>query len=263
MLSIVIRLIVITALVYAGVQLWYGRVEQRLQDHAPPPKTAQQGLSTEAETQAAPDAVPDDEVQAILARNIFQATMGGETATETETAQPDIDQLAQTQLSLSLLGTVTGDQNDARAIIRDDKTKLEDLYQVGSEIQGAIINLITRGKVVLLVNGREEALVITDRDGEGGPGPRNVQQRMPIAVGDPDEDMIQPTPRAVPRRRISFRSPAPRRPIVAPQEILEPPVEDVQGDAAQELPAEPETDTNPTDQETEPAAEMPTDTPGQ
>ena len=61
---------------------------------------------------------------------------------------PSIDQLAQTQLSLSLLGTVTGSKEDARAIVRDEKNKLEDIYRIGSEIQGAIIQRITRGKVV-------------------------------------------------------------------------------------------------------------------
>ena len=63
---------------------------------------------------------------------------------------------------LVLLGTVTGDKGVARAIIRDEKTKLEDLYQVGSEVQGAAISRISRGKVVLQVNGREEVLAIKD-----------------------------------------------------------------------------------------------------
>jgi hypothetical protein len=40
-LSIVIRLIIVTVLVYAGVHLWYGVVEKRLQER-PPAKVARQ-----------------------------------------------------------------------------------------------------------------------------------------------------------------------------------------------------------------------------
>ncbi|MGD9947577.1 MAG: type II secretion system protein N [Desulfobulbus sp.] len=256
MLNIVIRLIVITVLIYAGVQLWYGKVEKRLQEQAPSSKVVQQDRSADVAMEPTPGKSADDELQVILTRNIFQATTTGETAPETGDSDSDIDQLAQTQLSLSLLGTVTGKENDARAIIRDDKTKLEDLYQIGSEIQGAIINRITRGKVVLLVNGREEALAIKDREGEDG-GARSVVPRRPGAIVKPDEAMVRPTPRAVPRRRISFRSPARRPSVVAPQEMSDAPVEDAQADTAQEVPPEAEGELNTPEQEREPATVVP------
>nr|WP_321465003.1 type II secretion system protein N [uncultured Desulfobulbus sp.] len=218
MRTIVIRLLVITLLVYAAVQLWYGQVEKRLQKQVPRSTVVEQAKEAPAREKAVPELSADDEVQAVLARNIFQASAPGEESVEKKSSESDIDQLAPTQLNLSLLGTVTGKQDDARAIIRDDKTRLEDLYRVGSEIQGALVNRITRGKVVLLVNGREEVLVIKDRDGGGGSGGAAPANR-PIAMGDPDEGMSKPVPQAVPRRRISFRSPTPKPPVAAPQKM--------------------------------------------
>ncbi|MGE4561135.1 MAG: type II secretion system protein N [Desulfobulbus sp.] len=259
MLSIVIRLIVITILVFAGVRLWYGGVEKRLQEQAPPAKVVQQDVPAEAVRDAAPHTAPGDEIPIILSRNIFQATRAGGTAADSEQPESDIEHLAQTQLSLSLLGTVTGGREDARAIIRDDKTKLEDLYRVGSEIQGAIVQRITRGKVVLLVNGRDEVLVIKDREEGGGPVNRNVGQRLPVAINEPEEKAMQPIPRAVPRRRISFRSSAAPPPPVtaAPRETDIAPEEAVQSDANQAVPGPPQSEANPPEQETEQAAEAP------
>ena len=219
MLTIVIRLIVITAVVYAGVQFWYGSVERRLQKQIPTSRTVQPPPSAETAQEVVADTSSDD-IAAILARNIFQVNKTNGAETSPNSAPADIDQLVQTQLSLSLLGTVTGDHDDdTRAIIRDDKTKLEDLYRVGSEIQGALVKHITRGRVVLAVNGRDEVLVIKDREGASGNAVSSTRPRRPISIGDPDEGMTKPTPRAVPRRRISFRSPAPKPPVVAPEEI--------------------------------------------
>lgn len=258
MLSHVIRLVVITALVYAGVQLWYGGVEKHLQEEVPSAEVEQQVPLTTADEEPAAAIAADDDVQAILDRNIFLATRTGEAAADNETAESNMEHLTQTQLSLSLLGTVTGDQDDARAIIRDDTTKLEDLYQVGSEIQGARINRITRGKVVLLVHGREEVLSILDRDGEGGGLARKGVKQLPAAMDAPDEGVGQQTPKALPRRRISFRSAAPGPPLVAPPETeVAPAGENFQSDAAQEVVTQPEAEADLPGQEVEPDADEP------
>jgi len=265
-LTIVIRLVIITALVYAGVQYWYGTVEKRLQKQIPSSaRVVQQPPPAEASTEAVSD-TSSDEVAAILARNIFQAKGAEETETSGNTVEADIDQLAQTQLSLSLLGTVTGIENDARAIIRDDKTKLEDLYRVGSEIQGALVKHITRGRVVLSVNGRDEVLVIKDREGKGGSMASSPRQRLPISIGDPDEAQIKPTPRAVPRRRISFRSAVPKPTIPAPEEMNE--ASEPEAPPAVEEPPPPEEETLQTEPEplpdsAEPESESAVDVPQQ
>ena len=255
MLSIVIRLIVITVLVYAGVHLWYGVVEKRLQQQDPPARVASQSQQVAPQQQPGPVSSPANDVQAILERNIFQANRGGDKSATTESIDSDLENLAQTQLSLTLLGTVTGSQDDARAIIRDDKTKLEDLYQIGSEVQGALVNRIARGKVVLQVNGREEVLVIKDREGVGGVASRRMASPgLPDEALEPPNEAAQAVPTAVPRRRISFRSPAPPPPVATPQEnVVESEVPP--SDPLQDMPPPPEGELTPP--EPEPIPDIP------
>ena len=151
-----------------------------------------------------------DDYQIILTRNIFKARFesGGRPGGSSQT---DVEDLAETKLRLVLLGTVTGDKGVARAIIRDEKTKLEDLYQVGSEVQGAAISRISRGKVVLQVNGREEVLTI--KDPENGDQDQGGTARMETRTPgvwlrmSPSREIENKVPEAQPRRRISFRNP--------------------------------------------------------
>jgi len=204
-ISIVLRLAVIALLLYAGVTFWYGRVEERLQGQPPPEK--KEAVATPAAEEGKP-APANDDYQIILTRNIFQA--GLEAATHpSEPAPTDLEDLAETKLNLALLGTVTGGKDDARAIIRDERTKLEDLYQTGSEVQGAIISRISRGKVVLQVHGREEVLTIKDPagDDQGRRAAGRTEARVPErAPGSPAREIETKVPEAQPRRRISFRN---------------------------------------------------------
>jgi len=214
-ISIVLRLVVIVLLVYAGVAFWYNRMEERLRDQ-PHPAAEQKKDAAPARQETEAAAVGTD-FSIIVTRNIFQA---GEGSGHRGASSPaDEDGLEQTRLRLVLLGTVIGGTDDARAIIRNEQTKQEDLYRVGSEIQGARINRISRGRVVLLVNGREEVLTIRD-PGSGGQeggadsrraGARNMEkapempERAPVVVNEAVENKV---PEAKPRRRISVRDTA-------------------------------------------------------
>lgn len=265
MLRILLRLLVIAGLVYAGVHLWYGVVEQRLQPDEPTARTESvpaAPLPVAQQQAAAPSAASD--VQSILTRNIFKAVQHAEQLAPSTTEEAsDLDSMAQTQLRLALLGTVTGKDEDGRAIIRDEQSKLEDLYRVGSEIQGAIISRIARGKVVLKVNNREEVLVLKDPEAGGGSGGSPAGRPMarmepgrpmaaPSGMEPPVVEGKQPVPEAVPRRRISFRgdhvkpAPAPaakaprQEPVISeqPQQPGEAPVEAEQPAAGAEAPVE-------------------------
>jgi hypothetical protein len=155
-------------------------------------------------------------------------------------------------MQLVLLGTVSGSREDARAIIRDEAAKKEDIYQVGSDIQGALIARIERGRVVLQVNGREEILNIKDPE-SGRPRPGGPNFRPP---GMPGDEAVQPAeimppevddrkvPQALPRRRINFRAapladrppaePADNMDSEEPADIPPPPVEVVTPEEAGE-----------------------------
>ena len=227
MIGRIVRLALIALLVATGVHLWYGRVGERLLAWLPAPSPGASGPALAPDRPAAAGVAPAAKVdtRVILSRNIFKAALeakepsaGGQ--------EVDLDALEETRMQLVLLGTVSGSREDARAIIRDEAAKKEDIYQVGSDVQGALIARIERGRVVLQVNGREEILTIKEPE-SGRPrpgGPPGLDLRPP---GLPGEEEVQPAeilppevddrkvPQALPRRRINFRA--------APQADLRPP----------------------------------------
>ncbi len=86
-----------------------------------------------------------------------------------------IETLEETTLQLSLLGTVAGDPQSARAIILDQKGKSQDIYRVGDSVQGAEIRQILRGKVVLRHGEKDEILIMVE--GENKPQPTAAVDR--------------------------------------------------------------------------------------
>ena len=94
--------------------------------------------------------------QAIIERNLFK------TKTETGSGPDklDLETLKPTDLKLNLLGTITGDKEEAYAVIEDTAEKKQDLYRIGDTIQNATVKMILREKVVLNVNGKDEILGI-------------------------------------------------------------------------------------------------------
>jgi len=99
--------------------------------------------------------------QTIIERNLFKTnseTGSGPDKLDLETLQP-------TDLNLNLLGTITGDQKEAYAVIEDTAVKKQDLYRIGDTIQNATVKMILREKVVLNVNGKDEILGIEKTSG--------------------------------------------------------------------------------------------------
>jgi general secretion pathway protein C len=99
---------------------------------------------------------------AVAARNLFKTQKG----TGAKPEKLDIENLEPTDLKLDLLGTITGDQKEAYAVIEDTATKQQNLFRVGDTVQNAIVKMILREKVVLNVNGKDEILKI-EKDRQG------------------------------------------------------------------------------------------------
>ncbi|MCP4683580.1 MAG: PDZ domain-containing protein [Desulfobacterales bacterium] len=74
----------------------------------------------------------------------------------------EIKNLEPTSLNVVLLGTVTGDDKDAYAVIKEKGNKKQDLYRVGDSIEKAVVKKILRGKVVLNFKGRDEILIMEE-----------------------------------------------------------------------------------------------------
>ena len=73
------------------------------------------------------------------------------------------EEVVLTKLDLTLKGTAVGKGHESYAIILDNKTKKEDLYYLNTSIQGARVTKIEKDRVFLDVNGREEALIISEK----------------------------------------------------------------------------------------------------
>ena len=228
----------LTLLAYGGVRFMYGRLEGRLQSEMAGTANKAVPVAGGGPKQVRrPGKRPD--YQVIVRRNIFQARLDLKKKETAEGQKPE--DLAETSLKLALVGTVTGSDRDARAIIVDEKKKRQDIYQIGDVVQGALIKKVERGRVILEVNGRDEVLLLKERKGGTGresglPSFVPPVYRPPVQQRDPSTSRERKDiPVVRPHRRITFRKDRAREirePVEPlPAEIL-PSVDDVTAGAA-------------------------------
>jgi general secretion pathway protein C len=94
----------------------------------------------------------------IASKDVFHTTK--ETAKTTGKDQGE--EIKVTELNLELKGTVVGDGKESYAFILDRGSKKEDAYYVNDFVMGAQILRIMKGRVILNVDGKEEALLMLD-----------------------------------------------------------------------------------------------------
>ena len=159
-LYIFFNLLALTAIIFAGVDIFYRLVRLQI------------GQTAGVESVKTPDPVrpprpdlPASRYQAVIDRNIFGAATTVASAPAEEVVTEVLEDLAPTSLKITLLGTITGDQENARAIIADDNKKTQGLYRIADAIQGAIIKKILRGKVIVRVNGEDQVLTMAEDGG--------------------------------------------------------------------------------------------------
>jgi len=102
--------------------------------------------------------MPVDNFNSITERNLF----GTVDKSSKDNSSENIEGLEPTSLNVALLGTVTGDNQDARAVIEEIGKRKQGLYKVGDSIQNATVKMILNGKVVLRAGDKDEILSIED-----------------------------------------------------------------------------------------------------
>lgn len=155
-ISRIIPLLIITLLSIVAVEGGY-RVFEYLLFREPSRETVAPGSSGPEEPPAAAARL---DPAIILARNLFGDPSEGEIP-----PAPAVDMtvdLQKSELEVVLVGTIGGSEGTHRAIILDKKTRKQDLYRQGDEVQGANVKEIMRGRVVLEVEGREELLDMSE-----------------------------------------------------------------------------------------------------
>jgi general secretion pathway protein C len=160
----IINVLLIAVAVSLGVKMFYKLLTDRV-DQAQLSKAALNAATT---PQNEPIPLLSD-YDPIIERNLFNTKKG----TGGQPKMVDIGNLKPTSLKLTLLGTVTGDQDKAFAVIQDATQKQQQLYRTGDAIQNATLKMILREKVVLRVNGKDEVLEIED----GSSRPKQTRQR--------------------------------------------------------------------------------------
>ena len=150
---IIFNLLALFVVIYLGVDAFYTVVRARL---------------TQVDTRTfVVQQLPDDkgrekpplgDYRSIIDRNIF----GSADRTAEEVDAAEIEGLEPTSLKIALLGTVTGNQRHAVAVIEETAKRKQGLYKVGDSIQDATIKMILRGKVILKVEDRDEILTMEE-----------------------------------------------------------------------------------------------------
>jgi len=119
--------------------------------------------------------VQDPEAAVILQRNLFGSKLLDASPAADKT-EADLESLPESTLPLKLLGTVVQVSGKRSfAIIQDTGTREQQIHFVGDEIrEGTTITAVTRNRVVLLRNGREEIL---EKDEDQSAAPPAVRSR--------------------------------------------------------------------------------------
>lgn len=153
----IFNLVALSAVIYIGVDLFYSFVgvklkevntEKVLVEHKPDLKQNRKE--------------PLGYFNVIMDRNIFGSTL--KKATE-QVKGPEVEALEPTSLKIALLGTVTGNPQNAFAVIEQTQKRTQNLYKVGQKLDGvenATLKTIFRGKVILRVGDRDEVLIMEE-----------------------------------------------------------------------------------------------------
>jgi general secretion pathway protein C len=173
-IHIVFNLLSLFVITYILVDMFYNVASIKLYDLGAPEVIALKDIEMRGEK-----ALSTPGYESIVQRNIFGATEKVEAPPLEEKVEP-VEMLQETSLQLSLLGTIAGDTESARAIILDQRTKSQDIYMVGDSVQEAVIRQILRGKVVLRHGDKDEILSMVEGEETSGSSVKAEQSGRPI-----------------------------------------------------------------------------------
>jgi general secretion pathway protein C len=170
-LHILLNLLVLSVVIYTGVDIFYTLAGSKLTEVKTEQITSKhfKGKPTQGKRRSF------DHYVSAINRNFFGEV---EEAVKEAAGELQVDDLEATTLNISLLGTVSGDQQSAVAIIQERAKKTQSLLKEGDTIQNATIAKILRGKVVLRVGTKNQILTMEEKPRSstrgkwsGGPSP--------------------------------------------------------------------------------------------
>jgi len=149
-----INLLVLSVVIYSGVDIFYTLAGSKLT----------QIESNAVVTEGAKISTAPAKRQSLdyYASAVDRGLFGQPVVSKKKPDDINVEDLEPTALQVALLGTVSGDEKTARAIIQDKTKRSESLYKKGDTIQNAEILKILRGKVVLQVGDKNQILTMEE-----------------------------------------------------------------------------------------------------
>ncbi|SDT84606.1 type II secretion system protein N [Desulfobacula phenolica] len=99
---------------------------------------------------------------AITVRDLFKTKKNAIPEKQISSKSASAQKIRLTELKLELKGTITGNGSELFAVIKKKGEKKEELYKTDDMIDRAVIKAIFRKRVVLLVDGNEETLLMEE-----------------------------------------------------------------------------------------------------
>ena len=152
----IINILVISAIIFLGVDTFYTIFEAKL-DQPAFENTQAAKKPNEAKRNSIQKRSSYRDYEILKRRSIF-----GKIADDSGSAEdlPEVENLEPTSLNISLIGTSEVDPEYSVAIISvKSKRPPEGMYHIGDSVEGAIIKNILRNKVVLRINGKDQILL--------------------------------------------------------------------------------------------------------
>lgn len=150
----IFNLIALSLIIYCSVDIFYRTARSRIIDVKAGDIAVHQARDIEQYKET-----PFSEFSIITARNLF----GSLEKASKEIIDENLEELEQTSLNLTLLGTVASeDRQNARAVIEEKGMRKQGLYKEGDSVQNAVVQRILREKVVLRVGDKDEILTMKE-----------------------------------------------------------------------------------------------------
>ena len=183
----VLTLAMATATIFLGVRGGYAVIASRIDPGVPPV------VMEDKESRPVPEksGASISNFEDIGRRNLFKTVNEAAPAVAevVKTKDSDPNSLEKTKMKLKLWGTVTGADQMTFAIIEDATEKRQNLFRVGDPVKTAMVKQILRERVVLTVNGKDEALDIEKTVKSEG-----AASKGPVSPEPPPESAPEPPP---------------------------------------------------------------------
>lgn len=198
------RFLLLGNILLSGLIVWVG--VSIVTTWASSRKTRDSALSVPAKTSSPRDLTSSkgkrlEDYALIASKDVFHTTK----ETAKTSGKDQAEEIKVTELNLELKGTVVGEGKESYAFILDRGSKKEEVYYANDFVMGAQILRIMKGRVILNVDGMEEALLMVD------------ESRTLPEMGSGEEEEEPQAVKPAEQRPVSRGATAPQRRIITPR----------------------------------------------